>query len=213
MKIKLNNFESEIFITRKRTNKNTYIRIKEDLNIYVTTNYFTSDKNIFCLIQDNKSSVLKMLEKQLKKNQKEAIFTYLGKKYSLVYTNLKTVTILEDKLLIDKEIDLNKWLLKQAQIIFQDQLYKMYQIFPLKIPYPSLTIRKMKTRWGVCNIKAKKITLNLELIKKDLKYLDYVIIHELSHLIYPNHQKEFWLLVSQTIPNYKELRKELNSYE
>ena len=59
----------------------------------------------------------------------------------------------------------------------------------------SLTIRKMKTRWGVCNYKTKRVTLNFNLIKKDIKYLDYVIVHELSHLLYPNHSKNFWKYV------------------
>ena len=71
----------------------------------------------------------------------------------------------------------------------------------------------MKTRWGVCNVKTKRVTLNLSLIKKEVKYLDYVIIHELSHLIHANHSKDFWNLVSLLEPNYKKLRKELNSYE
>ena len=71
----------------------------------------------------------------------------------------------------------------------------------------------MKTRWGVCNVKTNRVTLNLELIKKDIKYLDYVIVHELSHLVYANHSKDFWNLVSVLVPNYKELRKELNNYE
>ena len=71
----------------------------------------------------------------------------------------------------------------------------------------------MKTRWGVCNTRTKRVTLNLELIKKDIKYLDYVVAHELSHLVYPNHSKDFWALVELVIPNYKELRKEMREYE
>ena len=67
----------------------------------------------------------------------------------------------------------------------------------------------MKTRWGVCNVKTKRVTLNLELIKRDIKYLDYVIIHELSHLLYPNHSKDFWKCVSDNMKDYKVVRKEL----
>lgn len=85
----------------------------------------------------------------------------------------------------------------------------MYSLFKEKIPYPKLKIRKMTSRWGVCNVKDKTVTLNFELIKRDIKYLDYVIVHELSHFIHPNHSKSFWFLVSKYIPNYKELRKEM----
>ena len=98
-------------------------------------------------------------------------------------------------------------------MIFKEELDKMYNIFPVSIPYPSLTIRLMKTRHGVCNVKTHRVTLNLNLIKRDIKYLDYVIVHELSHLVYANHSKDFWNLVSIINPDYKKLRKELNSYE
>ena len=74
-------------------------------------------------------------------------------------------------------------------------------------------IRDMKTRYGVCNTKLKKITLNLELIKRDVIYIDYVIVHELSHLIHPNHSKDFWGVVEEVMPNYKKIRKELKNYE
>ena len=67
----------------------------------------------------------------------------------------------------------------------------------------------MTSRLGVCNIKNKNITLNLELSKYNIEALDYVIVHELSHLIHPNHSKEFWILVSKYYPNYKQIRKYL----
>ena len=212
MKVEIDKHILEVFITKKRQ-KNTYIRVKEDLNIYVTTNYFTTKEDILKLIENNKTSISRMITRQEKKQQKENEFTYLGKKYNLVLINSKEVTLGLETILYNNLETLHKWLVKQANSIFLEELNKMYNIFPVNIPYPSLTIRKMKTRWGVCNTKTKRVTLNLELIKKDLKYLDYVIVHELAHLVYPNHQQEFWSLVGQVIPNYKELRKELNNYE
>ena len=212
MKVEIDKRILEVFITKKRQ-KNTYIRVKEDLNIYVTTNYFTTKDDILKLIENNKTSISRMITRQEKKQQKEKEFTYLGKKYNLVLINSKEITLGLETILYNNSENLHKWLVKQANSIFLEELNKMYNIFPINIPYPSLTIRKMKTRWGVCNTKTKRVTLNLELIKKDLKYLDYVIVHELAHLVYPNHQHEFWSLVGQVIPNYKELRKELNNYE
>ena len=212
MKVEIDKHILEVFITKKRQ-KNTYIRVKEDLNIYVTTNYFTTKEDILKLIENNKTSISRMITRQEKKQQSEKEFTYLGKKYNLVLINSKEVTLGLETILYNNSESLHKWLVKQANSIFLEELNKMYNIFPVNIPYPSLTIRQMKTRWGVCNTKTKRVTLNLELIKKDLKYLDYVIVHELAHLVYPNHQYEFWSLVGQVIPNYKELRKELNNYE
>ena len=92
-----------------------------------------------------------------------------------------------------------------------EHLNLQYNKFTKRIPYPELKIRKMTSRWGVCNIKTKVITLNLEWIKRDTKYLDYVIVHELSHFIHPNHSKNFWLQVSKYYPNYKEIRKYLRN--
>lgn len=212
MKVEIDKHILEVFITKKRQ-KNTYIRVKEDLNIYVTTNYFTTKEDILKLIENNKTSISRMITRQEKKQQSEKEFTYLGKKYNLVLINSKEITLGLETILYNNLENLHKWLVKQANSIFLEELNKMYNIFPVNIPYPSLTIRQMKTRWGVCNTKTKRVTLNLELIKKDLKYLDYVIVHELAHLVYPNHQYEFWSLVGQVIPNYKELRKELNNYE
>lgn len=213
MKVIINNQELEIFIIRKKSNKNTYLRLKEDFNIYVTTNYWTSEKEILKLIEENKKYLEKMLLRRKKQVKSFEEFSYLGKKYDVIILNTKDIILGEDKIFVSKKDDLEKWLRKKAELIFKNELDKIYNIFPVSIPYPSLTIRKMTTRWGVCNVKTKRVTLNLELIKKDLKYLDYVIVHELSHLIYANHSKDFWNLVSMVEPNYKQLRKELNNYE
>jgi len=189
------------------------LRVKEDFNIYVTTNYYTSDKNILKLISDNEKSIIRMTSRREKQKESQDNFYYLGKKYDIIYWNNNDIILGDDKIFINKELDIDKWLLKQAKIIFKEELDKYYNIFPLDIPYPSLTIRKMKTRWGVCNVRTKRVTLNLELIKKNKKYLDYVVVHELSHLIHHDHSKNFWNLVGRVIPNYKILRKELNNYE
>ena len=70
----------------------------------------------------------------------------------------------------------------------------------------------MTTRWGVCNIKTHMITINLELMKRDTAYLDYVITHEMSHLIHGDHSKAFWNLVEENMPNYKKYRDEMKEF-
>ena len=96
--------------------------------------------------------------------------------------------------------------------VVDKHLDNIYNNFSKKVPYPSLTIRKMKTRWGVCNKKLQKVTLNYNLIYMDTKYLDYVIVHELSHFIHFDHSKSFWSLVEENEPNdeaaYRELFEE-----
>ena len=70
----------------------------------------------------------------------------------------------------------------------------------------------MTSRWGVCNINTHVITLNLELIKRDISYLDYVIIHEFSHLIHGDHSARFWKLVEDNMPDYRKYRKEMKEF-
>ena len=214
MKIELDNEIYNVIIERKRSTRNTYIRVNEDLNIYVTCNILTSDRYIINLINSRKKQMIKMINVAKKKKSKEESFYYLGKKYDLVYLNKKGITFGEEKVFVSPDFNLDKWYKKEAEKVFQMELDKMYNNFVYKIPYPSgLTIRKMKTRWGVCNVKTHKITLNLELIKHRIECLDYVIVHELSHLLYANHSRDFWNCVGDNFKDYKKIRKELKEDE
>lgn len=201
-----------VVINRKISNKNTYIRVKNDLSIFITTNAFTSDRYIKKLINNNYDKIIKMINQQIIKNSNNSGFNYLGNKYDIVYVNYGDITFSNYKVFINSNIDINKWLRKNAKEIFLNHLDQIYNSFSRNIPYPSLRIRKMTTRWGVCNTKLKVVTLNLELIKRDTKYLDYVIVHELSHLIYPNHSSDFWNLVEENMPDYKKYRKEMKEF-
>lgn len=212
MYIIINDKKVEVFVTRKLKQKNTYLRVKEDLNLYVTTSSFVSDKKVMDIINENMNSILRMYGKQEFKQDLKQDFYYLGKKYDLVRVNSKSVILGEDKIFVPSNYDIDKWLLKQANTIFKERLDYWYNNFTYEIPYPSLTIRKMKTRWGVCNSKLKKVTLNLELIKKDIACLDYVICHELSHFIEMNHSRDFWKVVSENYPNYKNIRRIMKNY-
>lgn len=202
----------EVVITKKASNKNTYLRVKGDFKLYVTTSIFMSDKKIKSIIEENWDAILKMYQKQVFKQEIKKDFYYLGKKYDFVRTNTKEVVIGENKIFIPSNFEEDKWLKKQATILFQQRLDYWYHQFDRKIPYPSLTIRQMTSRWGVCNSKLKRVTLNLELIKKESFCLDYVIVHELSHFIEMNHSSRFWKVVEANYPNYKEVRKYMKDY-
>lgn len=212
MKFTYNDNDYDIVIDRKKTNKNTYIRVKSDLVIYVTTNIFTRDKDIVKLIEENEKSIIRMINSQEKKKESNEGFFYLGKKYDPIYVEYCDISFGESKVFINKNLDIDKWYKKQAKILFKERLDYNYNNFSESIPYPDLKIRKMTTRWGVCNTKLKTVTLNLELIKRETKYLDYVIIHELSHLIEANHSAKFWKIVEKNCPNYKIIRNEMKYF-
>jgi predicted metal-dependent hydrolase len=72
------------------------------------------------------------------------------------------------------------------------------------------SIRDMKTRWGTCNIRSKKICLNLQLAKKPIKCLEYVVVHELVHLLEGSHNSVFKAYMDRFLPNWRTIKKEMN---
>ena len=72
-------------------------------------------------------------------------------------------------------------------------------------------IKKMKTKWGACNVEARRIWLNLELAKKPVQCLEYIIAHELTHLIERHHNERFTAIMDKYLPQWKVRRSELNA--
>lgn len=209
MYIDINGKKYEIVITRKKI-KNMYIRVKEDLKIYVSTNSRTCEKEIKKLIENNYDNIVKMVLKQIKKNERQEKSMILGKEVDIVVFNgQKEPELYNNKFYIKDKTKLDKYIKDYAFIIFKERLDYIYPTFKESIPYPILKIRKMTSRWGVCNRRDNSVTLNLELIRMDTKYLDYVIVHELSHFIHFDHSKSFWDTVSKYCKDYKIIRKEM----
>jgi predicted metal-dependent hydrolase len=71
-------------------------------------------------------------------------------------------------------------------------------------------IKLMKTKWGTCNIQEKRIWLNLELAKKDKQCLEYIVVHEMMHLLERHHGDRFVALMNKFIPNWRFYKDELN---
>ena len=207
MKYNLNDLVFDVVIIKKN-NKNTYIRVKDENTIYVTTSYFVTKKYIEQLLDNNKKFILSSINKIKDKKIKDQEFYYLGKKYNIIILpTTDDVIISDDNIIAKNEKVLKNWLKKRIIELYTSRYDYLYSIYKENIIKPTLKIRYMKTRWGVCNKKSVTITLNTELIKYDIDCLDYVIIHELSHLIYFDHSKSFWNQVSKYVPNYKEIRK------
>ena len=80
----------------------------------------------------------------------------------------------------------------------------------MDVEYKALKFRLAKRRWGSCN-SLGIVTLNPYMMKLDHEMIDYIIVHELAHLMHLNHSKAFYKLVGQYIPNYKTIEKEINS--
>ncbi len=204
----VNGREYPVVIERKN-NKNTYIRIKQGGTIFVTTNYFVSNFQIKKLLDQNQDYIQKNILHSLEQQEKEQQFYFLGTAYEIITIDTKDIEFIDHRIYVKNMEYLNKWLQKQIKVIFKQHLDQIYSIFEENIPYPKLRIRKMKTRWGVCNKKTMTVTLNSELIRFDFTKLDYVIVHELSHFIHFNHSASFWNLVSKYCPDYKKIRNDM----
>jgi len=208
MEVQLGEYNLTLEIIKKN-NKNIYFRFKDEDTLYVTCNRFVSEREVRKLIKSNEKSLLKMYEKYKVKNDREKVFYYLGNPYTIVYdSQIKKINIDENMIYVKDEKMLNKWYKLECERVFAEEINKEIVNFK-NIPKFRLRIRKMKTRWGVNNVTNKIITLNSELLKKDVTLIDYVIVHELCHFYEANHSSRFWYQVGLRYPDYKEARKRL----
>ncbi len=205
MKIYLDDYEIEVIIVRKEI-KNIYFRITDDLKLCVSCNNKCSTMYIKNLILSNKKSILKMYEKVRSKDNLESEVYFLGNAMS--YIANKNIIIENDTVYGPSIDEVNHYLEKNSLDIFKKRLDSIIPLFQ-DLPNFELKVRKMKTRWGVCNQSSMTITLNSLLIHKDVTLIDYVIIHELCHFKYMDHSKNFWNEVKKYYPYYKLARKRL----
>ena len=197
-------------IIEHKPNKNLYIRVTDNLELLVTCNKKVSEKEILNIINKNSKSLIKMYNRKIKELDNNSIFYYLGKPYTIIYNKeIKKYYIEEDCIIVKDKKMLNKFYANECVRVFTKELEKYNPYFNY-LPKYTLKVRKMKTRWGVCNRGNNTVTLNSELLKKDIRLIDYVVVHELSHFKEANHSDKFWYEVSLRYPNYKEARKELN---
>ncbi len=209
MEIYLGDNLVNVIIIRKN-NKNIYFRFDEDLNLVVTANKRISEKELKKLIIKNEKSLLNMLLKSKNKKTKDGKFWYLGESYQVEFIkNTQEIEFNNGIITCESEIFLNKFIKEKTKEIFNEEVNDLKKI--IKTPDFTLKIRKMKTRWGVCNYKSMTITLNSELIKYPKYLLRYVIVHEMCHFYHHNHSRDFWNMVSIYYPEYKQARKELRS--
>ncbi|WP_317854692.1 SprT family zinc-dependent metalloprotease [Chakrabartyella piscis] len=99
---------------------------------------------------------------------------------------------------------------KIATPVFQDALDRVYPLVKdMGVPYPEIKIRNMSTIWGSCSPHTGEIRLNLQLIKADTDCIDQVVLHELLHFLYPNHQAEFKAMRQKLMPDWKTRKNRL----
>lgn len=138
------------------------------------------------------------------------LVTYSNKGNSLLLDGDKAVlTVRENSTTEQRERFVNEWYRSILKAEIEQTLAKWEKITNL---HPSSWQTKyMTTRWGTCNTNTKKIWLNLQLAKKPFECLEYVILHELIHLEIKNHNAQFNAKMDQYMPQWREIRKDLNN--
>jgi predicted metal-dependent hydrolase len=144
---------------------------------------------------------------------------YLGRKYKLkISLSTRDRVLLKNGCLniesiIQKPEHINyllyEWYYQKADVLFEQIFTKCWEQFKkYNVSRPNLKIKKMKSRWGSFSLKGN-LSLNLELIRAPKECIEYVLIHELCHLLYHNHGKGFYKLLIQTLPDWKTKKQKL----
>jgi predicted metal-dependent hydrolase len=104
-----------------------------------------------------------------------------------------------------------KWWRKKSLEVLNQRVDYWYPIIEkYGIPKPIVFMRKMTTMWGSCSVKRSAVVFNFYLLKARVACIDYVVLHELTHFLYPNHSKQFYDFLSNYMPDWKERKKVLD---
>ena len=207
----------------KKSVKNLILKIKSNEEIEITAPSKVSDRYIKDFILRKMSWIEKKLKEIEKiKSEKNLYITgekifYLGKKYNFIVkkdiknyvkkneSEIILFTMFPDNYEIKKDI-IDSWYRDEAKKFFIPILNNFLHITNKKIN--KLTIKTLKRNWGSCNYQKGYINLNSEMMKKDIKFIEYVILHEIAHLEHPNHSKNFYNYIENFMPDWK-IRKKL----
>lgn len=206
--INFNNKKIEII--RKNRQKNIYIKVlppKDNLSecmIKITCSKSVSQKYLKQLLENRWDKILLNIQKVSNKYKNSSKYNISGLNKGDEYY------IFGEKHILEKDYTLTELEKKYKKILYAEILkYGEQKAIEMNVSVLNWTIRKMKTRWGSCNISKKRICINLELVKRDKSCLEYVIVHELAHLLEKNHNKRFYSIVYKYYPNYIEVEKVL----
>lgn len=147
---------------------------------------------------------------------------FLGQRYLLnvIYTNKRKQGVeIRNKKYIDlyvrentpkylRERAMTEWYRRELKKLIPTIIAKWEPIIGVEVN--EFGVKKMKTRWGSCNPKAKRIWLNLELVKKSPTCIEYVVVHEMTHLLERKHNERFIAYMDKFLPNWRAIKDELN---
>ncbi len=173
----------------------------------------TGDEQIEKLVRQHGAQIWQRLNKleeirkgpdKLREYEQEGKFLYLGQ-YHLLHELIETDSLGEEQL----RADLKKFYINSCKKIIGDRI-KPYQAL-LKVKPKSFEIIESRTKWGSCS-SDRQLAFNYLLAMAPVDVIDYVIVHELCHLLHMNHDRSFWRRVGAIMPDYKEKERFLARY-
>jgi hypothetical protein len=228
MSIPISLLDGKVLDVKIKKNKRVkHLWLKADIyGVYAVVPLDYSIEKIHNFIESKKKWILKTSEyyRKLREGYGEenlAINTisFLGAIYRLqIVKDTSPSTVISDNLKVitfhvtDRrkyKYDIKEWYRRQTAQIVSERLPVISR--KLDLHYHSVSIKSQTSRWGSCS-KNRNLNFNLLLAAVPIKVIDYVITHELIHLIELNHSKRFWSLVASAYPEYKKYREWLNRY-
>ena len=217
-----------ILLKRKRI-KNVYLRVNSDSGaVEVSAPQRMTLKEIEAFVLRNLSWLEQKRQQVLQKQAQELCYVtgefipLWGQKYPLTVTKIVGSGVRPSARLAQGKIVLTvsevSTATERRELI--NELYRLelmtaitktrreHELRVGQVAY-EYRVRDMKTRWGTCNVRARRIWLSLALAKYHPRALAYVMVHELTHLLERGHNARFWRLVEEVCPNWREIRQEL----
>ncbi len=227
--INLNGREICYNLERKNV-KNINLRIKADQSIYLSANLYMSDDIIEAFLKSKADYILRALDHyadiaKYAPKPKQYIdgesFRILGHDRRLRVVQGKrnivesdesyiTLTVRDVSDLELKKKTMDKWIknyCKDILLAVCENVYPKFQKYGVE--FPELRFRNMVSRWGSCQPKRKILTFNTSLIEAPLSCIEYVVTHEFTHFLHPNHSKKFYGQLAMFMPDWKERKKVL----
>ncbi len=219
------------FELQRKNVKNINLRIRSDLSVVVSANPKVPFYYIERLLQNKSGWIFKKIEHfsnvQKTNTKKEYVsgetIRYLGQQYTLkvreaereevkFYKGYIYICVKDKDDHKRKEKLFHHWSRGKAEEVFHGSLDRMYPLIEKHgVGKPVIKIRKMKSRWGSCSPHKQSITLNMELLKAPKACIDYVVLHELLHFKYRNHNHQFYDFLTVLMPDWKDGKEILNT--
>lgn len=209
----LNNQVVQYTLYRKDIKK-CYLKIVSG-KVIVSAGYAYTSQDIETLIRTHQSLVLEKVNSYKSKAvYKEQGYVYIfNKRYSIILEDLKMrrIRCKEDTIYVyhqNMEPIIEKYL-KTLLLEYVTSKIEMWLQSMFSFSMPTLKIQKVKSRWGACMKTKNEISFTLSLVHLDTDLIDYVIMHELCHMLQPNHSPLFYQELALRMPDYKQREKRL----